>query len=231
MNRIRINNYQNLKDDWQFTVGNKNIESFYTLKLTSNQENKIQNFCGIEYVVENVDRTELEQQYIESLKTFMQKSKSDFCIFIAEFDAQPKTKMRSFKGLVKRDTKINDDDKLEIETDLKNEYSLFAAIVRINDSNLEHCISKYFHNSDVCFLINEAVAFNIDFIRKVVRQYTNEKGIFVVNYLDLVINNLTEDGCIIRNGGSYDVNCLSFQIFAHKSNKNILNQSVSSFEL
>jgi len=223
MSKTRIDFYHNLKDDWQFTIGNKNVKSFYTPNLTPSQATKLSNLYGLEYVFESADRTDLEQLYLSSLKDFLKKSKFEFFLFVAEFEGMPKSRSRSFKGLTRRDIVIHKDDVLEIETDLQNNYSLLAAVVRINDENLENCVRKYFFNSDVCFLINEPSAFSLNFVNKLVLQYTNGNNIFFVDYLDLVTNELAGCKFVVRNGGYLEYDCLSFQVFAHKLNRDLLS--------
>lgn len=216
----RIEIYKNLKEDWQFTVGNKNVEGFDTSKLNPASDKKIEEFCGIEYVIraEN-DQDDLELFYLESVYNFIESFEDDFYLFFSEYDAQPRNRIRSFKGLLKKEASIDSSEILEIEVDLDHDLSLFAAMVKITKNNFEHCISNCFENSDIGFITNSSRWYSEDFVTDLVKSNADQHGIFTMDYLDLLINKNTDIGYVLRNGGYDEPNCSSFQIFTKKENE------------
>ncbi|MEM1136609.1 MAG: hypothetical protein AAGI07_12290, partial [Bacteroidota bacterium] len=121
---LEINIYRSLFDSEQFTVAWKDIQSFDLTDLNKEEEVLINNILGIELTFKtapSVDITFVASKIFELIHSIKGYEK---LLFLREL-LQEKSRIRSFKGVVKSVNKPNIKF-LEKEIDTEKEYSFFV---------------------------------------------------------------------------------------------------------
>ncbi len=221
----QINNHKDLIQSYFYWNAWNQDESFDLKKLKNSQKDELRNVEIIEVLFEAESSGEnLLAQYIEFLNGYFIRTDIPSYLFVSEFCKKQKSKLRSYKGNIKEELMNVSDFTCEIEVDLPDGYSLFGAVIEINEFT-NHLVPKFFLTNSNSFAIN--FGSKIDdkklFIENVVNEYLiNEENYSFVNYAKLVLNFCAEKTVIFRTGGDGGTSEISFQAFVNNETKDLV---------
>lgn len=220
--KVRI--YDNLLNQDQFTKAWRPEESFKMDLNSLDLLEKLKELVGVEICFVRFSQEESHLTLFQELEAYLTtnllpKFKSDVFLFHMEYEALPKSKLRSFKGVTKGRKIFSEGDFIEKEILFSNETSLFASVIHVNKTNSKLIFENYLYDSERSFLLvsdNGKDIYNESFLVGLVTKSVNEKRLACVNYLPLVMRYCFEGDLIIRVSGDGNTE-MSLQIFAHKT--------------
>jgi hypothetical protein len=148
-------------------------------------------------------------------------------VFEAEFKSQNRNRIRTYKGIVPKN--LNKEDFIQSEITLSSGYSIFGAVIRLNEDNYMN-ILDLFTGSANSFVIgsNEDGFFQLNTIDNLVKNYMEHNSTSEFNFLKLAMHYCLKDDILIRIGGDGGDRYVSIQIFSLKSRKEIILNATNS---
>ncbi len=230
----RITTYEDLLVQERFTKAWMPRECFYVDSSSPDQLEKLKELIGIEISFLRSSLNEDLSEIFLNLEFFLTtcilpKIKTDVFLFDMDFEALPKSKIRSYKGLTKRKKVFSDDHYIEKEILFSNGTSLFASIIHVGKVNSKLIFEKYLYDSQRSFLLvseRKEKVYNTNFLVEIASKSVSKEGLAYINYLPLAIQYCFEGDLIIRVGGDKNTEA-SIQIFAHRSKMSSLEELLS----
>jgi hypothetical protein len=127
------------------------------------------------------------------LKNFVLGSTQTAYIFHF-LDFAPKTKRRSYRKIFfpyAKNPDLQPTDYIQTEIDFPNNYSLFACVIKINEQNIDYCLSHYRGMSSLKVISDNPFIFTEEFlhhtVKKAVHQPKKYNGLWTMDYLQFVL--------------------------------------------
>ena len=222
--KLKTTTYKELLTQDNFTEAWMPEECFHVDSSAPNQLENLKELIGVEISFLRSSLNEEVSELYQSLEFFMitcilPKLKTDVFLFDMDYQALPKSKVRSYKGLAKRKKVFSGDVYVEKETLFSDETSLFASIIDVGMVNSKLIFEKYLYDSQRSFLLVSAEkekVFSMNFLDEIAVKLLSREGLAYVNYLSLITKYCIDDTLVIRIVRDANTE-VSIQIFAHKS--------------
>lgn len=222
----QINIYSNLLNQKTKLHDWNSEESFDVRDLNSRESTIIQQLEAIEVCFSGVGTNRflfdsLFKTFEAFVKQFVLFPKIQSYIFKSEFKKQIKNRVRSYKGIISKE--INNEDYIQFEIPIKDGYTIFAALIKLNEKNIGKTIEYLFDSSISCIIAQDDKCFySEDTIRFIVCNVMNHKGTSNINYAKLIAKFCVQGAIISRVNGDGGDREVSFQSFCKKDKRDLV---------
>ncbi|MCX2682136.1 hypothetical protein OOZ15_19475 [Galbibacter sp. EGI 63066] len=222
---VSIKQHSNLINTYFYWNAWNTDESFNLSELNNSQKEKLEEIEVIEILFEAESEGEdLFSPYENFLRDYFMKSENSSYLFVCELCQKQKTKLRSYKGFIKKEFKLSSDFCFELEVDLLEGYSMFGILIELNQDTI-HTVSKFFLSNTSSFIINfgKTIKNKELFIRKVINDYViNHSNSSYIDYAKLTLDFCSERCVVYRTGGDGGSSEISLQAFSKPETKDLI---------
>jgi hypothetical protein len=209
-----IDEHQNINawtDEDCFPIGQIKAEEKVTLSKISVIEVV---FPGTHGIRSRSD--ELFKRFDSFLHQYISSIDVPVYLFKAEGMIKQKNRIRSYKGILPKG--LNENDYIQIEFDLPDNYSTITSIIRIKPENIEILDLMFAHENSFAISSEENV-FSKEFLSDIFEKHMKLRGTTVINYLSLCLQYCNNINSLYKIGGDGGDQEITFQIFSPKQQK------------
>jgi hypothetical protein len=142
-------------------------------------------------------------------------------IFKSEFKKQVKNRLRTYKGIVSRE--IEKQDYIQVEIPIINDYTIIAALIKLNENNMDKLLESFTDNSLSCIIASDNNSFfSEESINYVVNNAMQHKGTSNINYAKLITKYCPNGNIISRIGGDGGDHEVCFQTFCEVNKRDLI---------
>lgn len=227
-----INVYESIIDSHKIINAWRNEEVFPIDKMIATERIDLEKMMVTEIIFEGTrgcseEFNVLFSNVIRYLHKFLLAIGFSVYVFEAEFKSQNRDRIRTYKGIMPKN--LNKEDYIQSEIILSSGYSIFGAVIRLNEDNYMN-ILDLFTGSTNSFVIssNDGEFFQLNTIDNLVKNYMKHNSTSDLNFLKLAMYYCLKDDILIRIGGDGGDRYVSIQIFSLKSRKEIILRATNS---
>ncbi|MBI3260254.1 MAG: hypothetical protein HYZ54_12410 [Ignavibacteriae bacterium] len=239
--KIVLNYYEDIEESKQDILAWRDPSEF-AFNLASNEQKEILKEIRVieiasesqQFLPDNADVN--YSNIIKILENIVSHGKYLWTSIFSEYSAELKSRIRSYKGQVKR--KINEKLKyIELEIDKPNNYTHFMSAVLLETDKVGFMFEG--GNSIIAgnFQLYSSIPWKNfeEFLLAIEENYINyyNETLAIINYLSLVTSKCRDDTIIMRISGDGDER-ITLQLFTHESNlevvKNLVEASYQKFQ-
>ena len=218
---IRTEIYHDLAED-RVKINAWRDPGMYPIESCTEQETKdLEKYIAIEFCMQgtNGDRTRFDplfQDFYKNLEVAIEGIGKPAYLFTSSFKPDIRSPLRTYKGLLPKDLKENG---LQVELECDKKYSVFGALVKIEDENFSK-ISEgdFFVDSQTSFILlsERQSIFSKSIVEDILSNSMTHASRSYINYLKLIVSYCSEGDIVVRMGGDGGDQYISFQIFCHR---------------
>jgi len=216
--QTEVRTYKDILKDYLDITAWKAPENFDVTNLSKSQEIQLKQLTVVEAVFQRqiapVVRDEtVFNLYDKFLKSLLLKTALPiFMVSVGNF-VEKKNRIRTYKGLLKREFKNR--DSIEKEFIVEDDHTLFAAIAKIDDNNIDLIFNYLYGSSNSFLILSDREIFNLMFLEDIARNHLMIHKMILcnINYLSFCLKYVESNNLILRcagDGGDFE---LSLQLF------------------
>lgn len=194
---------------------------FYPANVLENKDVQLEEIYCIRHLLEQKNIEKYSNGDIDDLVTelmefvFSDGLDNNYQVCI-EHSAEPRTRVRSYKGIINK--KGIEGDYVETEIPFSNR-TVIGSIIKLSEKNFKQNIEKFWDRGTSFILSSQRDYFSDRFLIDLIEKYRNKNIRTSLNYLELILKFCGSGDIIIKVGGYASDSTLNIDVFRKMHSK------------